>query len=598
MRNHETDPRLQTRHAPDPGPEDQGAVPRVDPAFRAFADRVRGMAVAFLDPSGRIAHWGRSCELVFGWTRDEAEGRSWTLLYPDGHSEDGGPEEHLARAAAEGEYEGEGHRARRDGSRFWAGVTLTAIREEEGLSGYVMLTRDLSPGRTAETNAATSVASAEQIREEAEEANRRKTTFLSVMSHEIRTPLNGMLGYLDLLESEIGGPITSEQRDYLERARRSGAHVLQLVEEILDLTLVEAGEVRIEARPNPVAKVVATAISVIEPLARRRGLVVQDAVSGSETETVYWGHEDRVRQILTNLLSNALKYTEPGGRITVRSKLTKAPPPGSQAWGGGPWICISVEDTGEGIEAERLEEIFEPFVSDRRSGGSDPPGFGLGLDISRRLARLMEGDLTVESIPGEGSSFHLWLPASPEAFRDEGGERGARPATAAIDPESGRTEVSLRRIGRIILRELERIISAFVGRLRIDPEIRTEHVEDEAVLEDHLRTFLADLGQSLVALDSRSQLGGEDVRAGEEIQRVVTTYHGAKRAALGWSEAELRREYAILREELAAAVRRRSRPGPKADETLHEEVCGILDTAEARSLQGFREAAEKRGQAT
>ncbi|HJX26917.1 MAG TPA: ATP-binding protein, partial [Thermoanaerobaculia bacterium] len=154
-------------------------------------------------------------------------------------------------------------------------------------------------------------------------------------------------------------------------------------------------------------------LPLIQPQATAKGLKLVDSVSGSASDAHYWGDEERVRQILVNVIGNAVKFTPSGGRITISAGATQKPPGGAQLGGAGPWLYVRVEDTGPGIPAERLEAVFEPFGQADLSHVRQQGGAGLGLSISRRLARLMGGDLTVQSEAAPGSSFVLWLPAAP-----------------------------------------------------------------------------------------------------------------------------------------------------------------------------------------
>ncbi|MFL5576830.1 MAG: PAS domain-containing protein [Gemmatimonadaceae bacterium] len=238
---------------------------------------------------------------------------------------------------------------------------------------------------------------AEAARAEAEEANRAKAEFLATMSHELRTPLNAIGGYAELMAMGIQGPVTPAQAQALARIQTSQRHLLGLINEVLNYTRVEAGVVQYELERVPVAEALATCEALTAPQMRARRLVFRGVAECDPALTVRADRE-KLQQIMLNLLSNATKFTDPGGAITIRCE------PRDDA------VAIRVTDTGVGIPAERLEHVFEPFVQVDARLASRQEGVGLGLAISRDLARGMGGDLTVESELGVGSTFMLMLP--------------------------------------------------------------------------------------------------------------------------------------------------------------------------------------------
>ncbi len=247
---------------------------------------------------------------------------------------------------------------------------------------------------------------------EAIAANSAKSEFLASMSHEFRTPINAIIGYSELLEMGISGDLNDLQTEQLRRIRGSSKHLLGLIEDVLDLAKIEAGRITIERERSPIEVPVAAALELIEPQAAARNLKVENRCMGEGEEVFFLGDPDRVRQILANLLTNAIKFTEPGGTVAVSCGGETEPSPEAEISGAGPWTYIAVSDTGAGIPPGQMPTLFEPFVQGEIGRTRTKGGTGLGLTISRRLARLMGGDLTVVSRVDEGSCFTLWLPQS------------------------------------------------------------------------------------------------------------------------------------------------------------------------------------------
>jgi signal transduction histidine kinase len=196
---------------------------------------------------------------------------------------------------------------------------------------------------------------------------------------------------------------------HLERVRASSQHLLTLINDLLDTAKIEAGQLTVTRERARLADAVSDALGLLAVEAAARAIVVEE---DCPEEVTYYGDEDRVRQIVTNLLSNAIKFTEPGGRVELRAREVPATADGAVS-GNGPWMCLDVEDTGIGMSAEDLEKVFRPFVQAVAGRTRVTGGTGLGLTISRQLARLMGGDLVARSEPGRGSCFTLWLPAAP-----------------------------------------------------------------------------------------------------------------------------------------------------------------------------------------
>jgi PAS domain S-box-containing protein len=389
---------------------------------RLLVESVQDYAIFALDPQGYILSWNAGAERFKGYTADEIIGKHFSIFYPPEKIRERFPEYELRIAARDGRFEDEGWRVRKDGTRFWANVVITALRGEDGgVIGFAKVTRDLTARRAAEERAiedARRVAAAEAARTAAEDrareladlaeeleeqaveleaANRAKAEFLAAISHDLRTPLNAIGGYAELMALGITGPVTPEQAEQLERIRRSQQHLLGIINDMLNFSRIEAGQLTYEVDAVPLHEVVASMTKMVTLQARTKGLKLEQLPC--PPDVVARADRAKVEQILLNLLSNAVKFTDAGGTITLSCERH------------GEQVAVAVRDTGEGVPADKLEAIFDPFVQLGRSLTSTREGTGLGLAISRDLARAMGGDITVDSTVDVGSTFTVLLPA-------------------------------------------------------------------------------------------------------------------------------------------------------------------------------------------
>jgi PAS domain S-box-containing protein len=361
--------------------------------FRLIVQSVKDYAIFMLDPEGRVATWNEGAQRIKGYRADEIVGRHFSAFYPADAVAARHPQHELEVAANNGRWEEEGWRVRRDGSLFWASVVITALRDRHSaLLGFAKITRDLTERRQAQERA---LADARRVAE-IEAVNRAKSEFLTTLSHELRTPLNAIGGYADLLILEVAGRVNETQREYLQRVKISQEHLLALINDLLNLSRIESRQVDYDLAPLPVTRLLDDMRAMIEPQAHTKGLLLE--VASCPADAVAWADAARTQQIMLNLLSNAVKFTQPGGRVSLACSLN------------GNQVAISVLDTGPGIPEDERDAIFEPFVQLGRSLTSTHEGIGLGLAISRQLARSMSGDLKVASRPGQGSTFTLILP--------------------------------------------------------------------------------------------------------------------------------------------------------------------------------------------
>ena len=441
-----------TRRATARGPSRAARLEDIDKLYRLLVESVTDYAIFVLDDTGVIRSWNPGAERLKGYSEQEIVGQHFSIFYPAEDIQTGKPAWELEIASNEGRVEDEGWRLRKDGTRFWANVVITALRDDKGtLLGFANITRDLTERRNAEeqarqlaaesaarreaqehsqqlmelteelrqqaleleaqTDEAQSLteelelanerleremADADAARAAAEAANHAKTEFLAVMSHELRTPLNAIAGYAELLRMGLRGPVTPEQVEDLSRITRSERTLLSLINDILNFARLEAGHVSFSTERVGIQELVADIEAMISPQLRAKQLRFDFA--GCDAALAVRADGDKLRQILLNLLSNAIKFTPDVGAIEIACEA------------GSERVRILVHDTGVGIPREKLQEIFEPFVQLDRSLTSPQEGSGLGLAISRDLAIGMGGDLSVESDVGRGSTFVLTLP--------------------------------------------------------------------------------------------------------------------------------------------------------------------------------------------
>jgi hypothetical protein len=414
------------------------------------------------------------------------------------------------------------------------------------------------------------------------------------MSHELRTPINAITGYTQLLELGIAGPVTDTQRGYLGRLYASGRHLLGLVDDVLDLANIERGRMSIGRDVLSAGPVVAAALALVAPEAAARSIRLVDEVDGNVVPALV-GDEHRVRQILLNLLSNAVKFTAPGGTVTVACDVAAShrPAAGRGEAGAvaplGPCVTITVRDTGIGIAPDQQSAIFEPFMQADSSRTRTAGGTGLGLALSRRLARLMGGDLTVDSRLGAGSAFTIVLPAYPPDCavpRPAEGER--EPVTAAPSTDADRPPAI--EINTLLRVHLEPLLDRFVARLRADPRFADYRSLSRTQLEDHSLSMLAAVVHALVVVEEGGGLEGEFLRDGSAIQEHIAFRHGEQRYRLGWAEPLVDAEYEILAGELTTLARRMLPPDRPNVDRLLDVLARLLDRTRDVSRRGLQHA--------
>jgi PAS domain S-box-containing protein len=362
-----------------------------------------------VDSDGNIVQWNAEAERTFGWTRDEIVGRNLTeTIIPEAYRE--AHSNGLRRFHETGEAPVVNKRLEivalhRLGHEFPIEITITSPVGDGNGYFFGAFLRDISDRLERDSQL-------RLAKEAAEAATRAKSEFLANMSHELRTPLNGVLGYAQLLRRDRG--LTSAQREAVEAIAKGGAHLLELINDVLDLSKIEAGHVDIEATTTDLNRLTVDLEHLLAETARRKGLALTITVMTDVPRTVMLDGL-HLRQVLLNLVGNAIKFTAHG---EVRLIITRK----------DGHLLFEVWDTGPGIEPEALSAIFEAFTQTK--SGAAVGGTGLGLTISQQLLQRMGGDLRVESVVGEGSRFYFTLPLVAAADR---AERDADAATPLLN---------------------------------------------------------------------------------------------------------------------------------------------------------------------
>ncbi|MBD8151076.1 PAS domain S-box protein [Pseudomonas fluorescens] len=364
--------------------ERERALRENEERLRLIIDGVKDYGIFALDIAGYVTSWNAGAERIKGYTEQEIIGQHFSLFYLPQECPQH-PAMALDEATRKGHYMEEGWRLRQDGTRFWASVVITAQFDATGaLRGFSKITRDITDRRAAEIALGTA-------REEAERASRAKSEFLSRMSHELRTPLNSILGFAQLLDLDSA----AGQKAQVGHILRAGQHLLTLINEVLDIAKIEAGRLPLNIEPIPLAGTLQEALALVSPMAADAGIQLQTLPTLAADIGIV-ADRQRLTQVLLNLLSNAIKYNRPEGQVSIEVKIE------------GQRIGVSVCDTGKGIAANHIGQLFKPF--ERLGADPNVEGSGLGLALSKSLLEKMNGGLSVHSQHDIGSRFTLELP--------------------------------------------------------------------------------------------------------------------------------------------------------------------------------------------
>lgn len=387
-------------------------------ALQALLQGVRDYAIYTINQQGHITSWHRGAELMKGYTADEAVGMPFARLFTAEDRRLGLPDQELLVAAEHGEYKGEGRRLCKDGHLIDVAVVLTALRGPRGeLLGFLKLTQDITARRAGERAREEALQTSRRAQAEAERASRHKGEFLATLSHELRTPLSAILGWAHVLER--GHFDAATLKHGLEAISRNARLQVQLIEDLLDMTRIESGQLRLDLQRIELEGVITAAVDTALPTAALRGVALRTSFGAASGWVM--GDMARLQQVVANLLNNAIKFTPRGGRIDVSLRRTD-----TQA-------VITVADTGQGIDPDFLTQLFDRFKQQDGTTTRRHGGLGIGLAIVRQLVLLHGGVVQARSDgPGQGATFTVTLPLTDDGLT-LAPAASTQPASARLD---------------------------------------------------------------------------------------------------------------------------------------------------------------------
>ncbi len=403
-------------------------------------------AVIMIDPAGNIAHWNSAAETIFGYSSEEMLGQpAHQILPPSRYRE--AASRGFSRFASSGQGAAIGKTLelaalRKDGTEFPIEISVNSIKQDGGWWAVAVL-RDITERKRAEEQIRDYAASLEnnnlaleELHEAAAEANRTKSEFLANMSHEIRTPMTAILGFTDVLLGEDGLDRAPPERvQALQTIQRNGQYLLQLINGILDLSKIEAGKLEVERIICSPVTVLADVASLMRMRAQAKNVPLEIEYAGAIPEQIQ-SDPTRLRQILINLVGNAVKFTETGSIRLVARFVPETTRP--------PCLQFDVIDTGIGMTREQLARLFQPFTQADSSTTRKFGGTGLGLTISKRLAKILGGEISVISTPGKGSTFSVTVQTGPlEGVRMLDSPAEAAAETKCMAKASATSEITL-----------------------------------------------------------------------------------------------------------------------------------------------------------
>jgi PAS domain S-box-containing protein len=358
--------------------------------FRSLVEGVRDYALFTMDPTGRVTSWNGGAERMLGYAEAEIVGQNFSCIFTPEDIQNGSPEKQLHKALQAGRTEDEGWRVRGNGNQFWANVNITALLEDAGPArGFTIIMQDATERRKI----------AMVLEEALQERAHLQEKFLSHVSHELRTPLTAIHFFTTNVLDGLLGDLTPAQREHLAFALDNVKQLKDMVSDLLDITRVETRKLTIEPEHASPVKLIAKALATCRTNAAEKNITLRSEVAPDLP--FVWADPARVRQILVNLIDNAIKFTPESGTVSVESQ------PFTE---DDDFLCLAVSDTGCGISPENSERVFDRLAQIKSSTEPSRSGLGLGLFISRELVSGHGGRIWLQSQVGHGSTFYFTLP--------------------------------------------------------------------------------------------------------------------------------------------------------------------------------------------
>lgn len=365
--------------------------------YRLLVSSIQDYAIFLLDPNGVISTWNLGAQKLKGYTPEEVIGKHFSVFYPKVDQDAGKPAKFLETARKLGHVESEGWRTKKDGSRFWANTTITALKGKSGeLIGFAKVTRDLTERKLHDDAMALANQKLERQRQELELLNQAKDEFISLASHQLRTPASGVKQFLGLLREGYAGEMSELQKEFIERAYEGNDRQLELVNDLLRVAQVDAGRIMLKATTEDIASIIKDVISEQQSSFEKRKQKI--FLKGLNHPLKAKVDKARFRMVLENIVSNASKYTPEGGEITITgSKKNRA-------------IEIAISDTGVGIPKVAQAKLFSKFSRIPNELSDVVGGSGLGLYWAHKIMELHGGSIEVSSKLHKGSTFTVIVP--------------------------------------------------------------------------------------------------------------------------------------------------------------------------------------------